>query len=503
MKKISALLASLCAALALTATASAASFGVADPTGAFAPDCGRAFFGMLNDVGYTQNRVAILWDATHPTTIVDGAALDLSVACARLHGIELVFDVSPLRARSLGESPAAIPQFVAFLELLARRYPLVTHYVVGNEPNLSRFMQPQFAPDGSIVSAALSAQMLAASYDALKAVNPSITVFGLGLSPRGNDDPHASSNVSTSPVRFIDALGKAYRESGRNRPIADGLAFHPYPPSNTAGLDAGYAWPNAGLANLDRVKQAWHDAFAGTAQPTFGAGSSFRFKLDEVGWQVGIVPESMHAYEGRENVTTTDEATQAQIYGDIVRRTSCDSSVEAVLFFDLIDERRLAGWQAGQIRADGTRRPSYEAVKRAIAETGGRCPGETTSWRPQTSVAAPTVQWGRLGRKPAYTKSWSFIASSAEDAAFTAGLYRAATRRSARTLAGRRPSARLVLAAKGRMKANYSRAVRFPSRRLKPGTYFYRLRLSAAMNPKRTSVVVSKTFRVLKARKRR
>ena len=36
----------------------------------------------------------------------------------------------------------------------------------------------------------------------------------------------------------------------------DAFSFHPYPNEATDPLERGYAWPNAGFANLDRLKQA-------------------------------------------------------------------------------------------------------------------------------------------------------------------------------------------------------------------------------------------------------
>ena len=136
----------------------------------------------------------------------------------------------------------------------------------------------------------MQARCLAAAYDALKAVDPSIRVIGVGLSPRGNDSPLAPSNVSTSPVRFLHALGRWYRTSGRTAPLMDGFSFHPYPNSATDPLDRGYAWPNAGFVNLDRIKQALWDAFQGTAQPTTVTG--LKLYLDEVGWQVDTAGSS-------------------------------------------------------------------------------------------------------------------------------------------------------------------------------------------------------------------
>jgi hypothetical protein len=44
---------------------------------------------------------------------------------------------------------------------------------------------------------------------------------------------------------------------------------------------------------------------------------------------------------------------------------------------------------------------------------------------------------------------------------------------------------------------NLGRLIRFDRRTLPPGTYVYTVRLTAAMNPERTSVIVSRPFRVL------
>jgi len=94
-------------------------------------------------------------------------------------------------------------------------------------------------------------------HDVLKEANPQIQVIGVGLSPRGNDDCHARSNISTSPVHYLANMGAWYRSSGRTKPIMDALSFHPYPQSNTDSLAVGYRYPNAGVVNLDRIKQAF------------------------------------------------------------------------------------------------------------------------------------------------------------------------------------------------------------------------------------------------------
>ena len=105
----------------------------------------------------------------------------------------------------------------------------------------------------------------------------------------------------------------------------DELSFHPHPNADTDQLETGYAWPNAGIPNLARIKQAVWDAFHGTAQPTFeeagmpdGPVRTLKMRLNEVGWQVSIPPASRAAYYGVESVVTTDEGTQAAIYGNLI-----------------------------------------------------------------------------------------------------------------------------------------------------------------------------------------
>jgi len=204
--------------------------------------------------------------------------------------------------------------------------------------------------------------------DAVKAVDPKITVIGFGLSPRGNDNPRASSNISTSPVRFIRDLGAAYRASGRLRPIMDEPAFHPYPNPSSANdpLSKGYQWPNAGVPNLDRIKQAFWDAFNGTAQPTFAEAGGARslaalvppptdLVLDETGWQTSIPAESRTAYTGVENSKTVSEATQARIYGDLIRLVACDPDV-ASLMGDCGTGFGFANGSVGPLPGGGARR---------------------------------------------------------------------------------------------------------------------------------------------------
>ena len=467
------LTAGLAAALALAGSASAVDVGVVDDYG-IAPNNSTGFFDSLAMLGMRENRLSIAWDSAAPTTIPNQSALEQYVALATLRGVRIVFAVAPTRANAITSNAGAAGAFAAFLAQLARTFPTVKDYVVGNEPNQPRFWQPQFNRRGRPLSPTAYYSLLARSYDALKAVDPAITVIGLGLSPRGNDQPRARENRSISPVRFLQGVGQAYRRSGRRRPIMNALSFHPYPDLDRDSLLKGYRWPNAGAPNLDRIKQAFWDAFNGTAQPTFREGrsrGSMTFRLGEIGWQVGVVPSARPAYFGSESVRPTTEANQARIYAQAIRYLACDPAVQSMLFFLLRDEPDLERWQAGLVRADGSLRPSFQAVKTAIEQTGGRCTGRLRSWRHTTKVARARVKFPRKRAFPARRLTLALVANAQEDAIVEAGLYRGNRR---------------VLRRKVTVKAYRSTIVRFPLR-FRPGRYSFRVTFRAAMNARRTN----------------
>jgi len=498
-----------CAVLACTAAGAARAgldVGVTEDAGKTA-DGGVSFFSTLNDVGLKVNRVSINWDAANPTTIGGQAEIAAWLPQAQAAGTRIIFAVSPQSANGLTKPPGTPAQFAAFVAQLATTFPTVKDYVIGNEPNQPYFWVPQYSDAGKPLAAAQYLPVLAASYDALKAVDPTINVIGIGLSPRGNDQRFGKGTRSRSPVRFLNDLGVAYRASHRAKPLMDELAYHPYPQAAQGPPSIRYAWPTAGLANLDRIKQAVWDAFNGTAQPTFAepgnaAAKPLRFDLDEVGWQVAPLPALASMYTGVETAGTKliTEPQQATYYSDTITLAECDPSVRMLSFFHLIDETDLERWQSGLERADGSHRPSYDAIKQTIAQTHGNCPATPVRWRHVTGVVLPVVAWGSLKPQPLKRTRWSFGAGAGEEADFRAGLFKAGP---SKTVLGKRLAAgrpKPLLFAHGLIKAG-SRLVSFPTRRLKRGLYVYAIRMSATMNAKRASVLVSRPFRVGTAKK--
>jgi hypothetical protein len=483
--------------------------GAADNRPESSPEQAERFYDTMAEIGLKENRLAVIWNPAQPTVIDRKDALDQAVALASARGIGITLSVYARPSNAISSNPSNANRFVSFVAHLARTYPSVRSFIVGNEPNKPLGWMPQFAPCGRPVGCSSYAGILAAAYDALKAVDPGITVIGLALGARGNDNPGARSNASISPVRCIRDIGRAYRASRRTKPLMDEISLHPYPNHMADALETGYRWPNAGVANLARVKQAVWDAFNGTRQPTFAEPGAplrtLKFRLNEVGWQTTIPPSSAPAYHGRENIPVTDDGHQAAVYGNLIPYLACDASVRSVLFFNMVDEPDLDRWQSGLLRADWTKRPSYNIVRSAIQARTTRCNARPVVWRHATNVVAAQARFPDARRRRRESeKIWSFPVRADEGAHFTAAIFRAkkagavprsAQARFARALRGRKVKG-AVSTTRGLAAGGWGRLVRFRKQRLKPGYYVFAVRLTAEMNLSRTSTFVGRAFQV-------
>jgi hypothetical protein len=513
-----AILAALCVAAATAAAPAFADLtvGVADDGGKLADDGGVWFVSQMKEVGLQENRITIGWNPDSPTTIPDQDQVSRYIATATGAGIRVMILISPTRARVLAGSPSSTSAFVRYVAQVARTFPQVKEIGVGNEPNQPRFWQPQFSTSGRSLACGAYERVLAQSYDALKEVDQNITVIGVSLSPRGNDNPLAATNSSTSPVRCLRELGLAYRASGRKKPIMDELAFHPHPNSYRDNFTVGYRWPNAGTSNLGRIKQAVWDAFHGTSQPMFAeagkpvsmaARPPLRIRLNEVGWQVDVPESSMGAYYGKESVAKlATERSQADIYAALIPYYACDSSIRSMLYYGLVDEPDLDRWQAGMIRADGTRRGSFGSVRSMLARGLAKCNRRPTRWRHTTKVVGATARFGQRNRSAGDT-NWSFVAASEEASLYRAAMYRLKGRGLSGTMrkkllaaVGARRSPKPVYSSRGKVAAHLGTFVRFPRRRVAAGYYVFAIRLNAEMNPTRQTVLIGKPFAVGKKR---
>jgi hypothetical protein len=196
---------------------------------------------------------------------------------------------------------------------------------------------------------------------------------------------------------------------------------------------------------------------------------------------------SASSYYGRENVPVTDEATQAAIYGELVRRLSCDPSVTDLLFLHLVDETDLSGFQSGLERADGSHRPSYDVVKQAIAQTHGRCLGTPAVWRHATGVVGGAVTFTGLRA----------TARADEDATYASAYVRVSPkRRPSRGKIDRALTSGELEAAEGDVAAGGAVRVSRPAHPARPGTYVLAVSLRAATTTDRRSLFLSRPVRL-------
>jgi hypothetical protein len=502
------ILAVLLCALALPAAAHAdpMRYGVSDDWPKFHP-CGDVFWQSAKDIGYQDLRMTVKWDESQPTVIPDQARIQAAIDCALLNSVRPILAVYPLHPTAVGSSDGQQQAFATFVSLVGQAFPRVTNIIVGNEPNVNRFWQPQWV-SGKDAAATDYEHTLAYSYDRLKAVRPDVTVWGPAISSRGNDNPNASSNPSHSPVWFIKYLGDAYRASGRTKPIFDEFDMHPYPPiQDTDPFSKPFEWPQGGAANLDRIKQALYDAFYGTAQQTpaeqpggavaqYAAGG-LPMNLDEAGEQTVLTGHEGAYTSPPENVVPISEAAQATNHVELAEIAACDPDVKALLYFQLIDETQIStGFQSGNLFADLAHKQSYDAVKGKIAAAHGNCQGTSKTWARTTQVLGAQPIFGGAGaspgspapNRPAKVTGVQASFTANEDVAFRLQLWRGAT-----------PIGAPVT---GIVKAYFKPLVKITSgpRPYPNGSYSFHLQLTAittAATPnQRTSTFASNTFKI-------
>ncbi len=276
-------------------------------------------------------------------------------------GVTPLLIVQSPGSRTTPNTPRLRAEFAEYAAALARELPAYRDFIIGNEPNLNRFWLPQFGPNGENVAARDYLALLAACYDALKAVSEDIRVIGGALAPRGGDDPRARRHTH-SPTAFIRDMGRFYRESGRDEPVMDAFAHHPYLESSKIPPD--FAHPRSttiSLADYPKLVSLLGEAFDGTAQ----RGSDVPIVYTEFGVQTIIPPEKRSVYTNLDAPAADDavsEATQARYYRRAFELACEQPTVEGLYIFHIWDEPDLVGWQSGLYYADQTPKTSRDAL---------------------------------------------------------------------------------------------------------------------------------------------
>ena len=332
------------------------------------PKTAAALMKVSHDAGFDGVLVSSMWTpgTTAPSAQDRHSLRNVVKAADDLHMRVFVFVWHGLSG-STPHTEQARRQFAAYAAALAKAFPQVRDIVVGNEPNLNTFWMPQFGAGGKDVAAAGYLELLARTYDALKAVSPQIHVIGGALAPRGSDRPGTKRDTH-SPTRFIEDLGAAYKASGRTKPVMDAFAIHPYMRMSKLSPTETHAESTTiTLADYPELVALLDHAFAGTAQ----RGGDIPIYYTEFGVQTHVLAADRHAYTDVNSPSAGDAVspdTQAHYYHEALALSACQPTVKGLFIFHTFDEIDLAGWQSGLYYADQKPKASLPAFQKAASE---------------------------------------------------------------------------------------------------------------------------------------
>ena len=281
-----------------------------------------------------------------------------AVRAAAAHNVDPILEIY----QQSGDTPISADErsaFAAYSAALVRALPSVRQVMIGNEPNLNLFWSPQFGADGSDTAAAGYEALLATTYDALKAVDPDLTVIGGNLSPHGGDQPD-TSRPTHSPTKFIQDMGAAYHASGRKQPLMDEFSIHVY--GDSPRIPPTLAHPNTtsiGIADYGKLIALLRTALGGDLPIVYG----------EYGVETTVPADKRKLYTGDEVVPTVDPQLQARYYREAIELARKQPNLRALFIFKVFDETRLEGLQSGVRYADESPKPSLGVIQHL--ESGG------------------------------------------------------------------------------------------------------------------------------------
>jgi len=332
------------------------------------PAVARAQVDLSHRAGFDAVDISAVWQPGRlaPTAGTLRGIRNVAAAASRDH-MRLFLVAWHGLARGTPQGGAERQQFATFTAALVKAVPSTAGVIVDNEPNLNTFWLPQFGPGGRDVAAAAYEDLLARTYDAVKAASPATRVIGVALSPRGADRPHGI-RPTHSPAAFILDLGDDYRASGRRRPLMDALAIHPY--MLRSKIPPTRAHPRAKqitMADYPRLVTLLDEAFRGTGQ----RGRTLPILYTEFGVQTVVPRNKLAAYQPGTTPDAEDAvaaATQAAYYREALALAYCQPTVRGLFIFHTFDEPRLDGWQSGLYYADRTPKPSLKGFRQAVAD---------------------------------------------------------------------------------------------------------------------------------------
>jgi hypothetical protein len=322
---------------------------------------------LAEQAGFNAHNVTTPWvpGQTQPDPAELTVLRNVAAALEKRNMKLLITSYAP-RSRYAPVTEQEQENYAKFMATLARELPSVQDFAVWNEPNLNGFWLHQFDEAGQDIAARDYTALLARTYDALKAVDSEINVYGGNLAPRGFDDAE-SPRPTHSPTTFIRDMGHAYRANGRTEPIMDVFALHPYQTRSSIPPGEPHTGTSLGFGDYDKLVDLLGEAFDGTAQP----GSKLPIAYTEYGVQSEIPESAQEPYTNLQSPLGRDavsEETQAEYYRQAFELAACQPTVVAVYIFHLFDEADLNRWQSGPYYADTKPKTSLPPIRDAANE---------------------------------------------------------------------------------------------------------------------------------------
>ena len=299
-----------------------------------------AWLADIKSLGLTSVRILAEWSDIQyggPSSY-DWSELDQAVAAIRADGlsVDMVISGAPSWAAvssAAGDSspqPANPATFGAFAAAVAARYAPdgVQDYEIWNEPNNAIFWQPAPNP------AAYTADLIA-SYQSIKAVDPSAVVITGGLAPETNDGSDISA-ITFLQDMFADGAKGSFNAIG----------YHPY--SYPALPDTYETW--SGWSQMSQTPVSIESVLAANGD------ASVPLWLTEAG-----APTS-----GPDGVGT---AAQAEELTQAIANAKASSSIGALYIYTYEDSGTDTSTDEdwfGLLTASGAEKPSYAAVAAAL-----------------------------------------------------------------------------------------------------------------------------------------
>jgi hypothetical protein len=273
--------------------------------------------------------------------------------------------------------PRHLSDLRAFAQALAARYsgrysgfPFVRFYSIWNEPNLSQFLSPQFAPDGQSLAPALYASLFRAAAAGIRSANPSALVAAGETAHRGLDGPaRPGFQASHSPARFAELVSQV-----RPRIVFDAWAHHPYPIQPSRAPEGQGAWPDVSMPQIEEFRSSLEHWFDRPDLPLW---------ITEFGYQttpgaaVGVTP-----------------ADQARYLAWAFQAARADPHVQMFLWFVFRDRQDMS-WKGGLVGMDGHRKAGFTSFATAARGVDMRNP--LAYVRTETPYPLVTVPVTRLG----------------------------------------------------------------------------------------------------------